>query len=120
VAHCELDQAIRGRHAHALVHVQLFDHRRVLEHQLFVGGDELARAFVGGAGHGLEGVGADAGHAQERGDHLVLVRVGAAEFGDHAARQVRGQGTLQDGRGELAQGGASDFGQLWIFAAGQH
>ena len=70
------------------------DRDRIFEHQLFVGRDQLARALVGHARHLFERAGADARHAQERGHHLVLVRVGARELGDHAARQIRRQGTL--------------------------
>jgi len=54
IAHTQLDQTIGRRHAYALVQVELFDHHRVLEHQLFVRGDDLPGTLVGAAGQELQ------------------------------------------------------------------
>src|SRR5690606_10079042 len=50
VAHGELQNAIGGGHAHALVHVKRLDHGRKAEQQRLVGGDYFSYHLAGEAG----------------------------------------------------------------------
>ena len=121
VAHGELDQAVGRGHAHGLVHVELLDDRRVLQHQLFVGRDDLAAAFVGGDRPGARARPAScgacrAGRARRRG----CCGCASASCSVTEPGQVRRERAGEDRRRELRERRARGFGERRVADPREH